>query len=55
MASGGPPVTEGELLELRKKFHLLEGDRKAYYEMSMHTMKENKKVMAQPVDVPLNT
>ena len=32
-------VTEGELLDLRKKFHLLEGDRKAYYEMSMHTKK----------------
>ena len=47
MSTGGPPVTEQELLELRKKFHLLEGDRKAYYEMSMHTMKENKKVMAQ--------
>ena len=35
-------VSEAELEDLRNKFHLLEGDRKAYYEMSMHTMKSNK-------------
>ena len=40
-------VTEEELEDLRQKFHLLEGDRKAYYEMSMHTMKSNKTLMAQ--------
>jgi hypothetical protein len=39
-------VTEAELNDLRQKFHLLEGDRKAYYEMSMQTMKENKRVIA---------
>ena len=34
-------VTEGELLDLRKKFHLLEGDRKAYYEiMSMQATRK---------------
>ena len=40
-------VTESELEDLRQKFHLLEGDRKAYYEMSMHTMKSNKVLVAQ--------
>eukprot|EP00949_MAST-11_sp_MAST-11-sp1_P001870 g1870.t1 len=40
-------VSESELEELRNKFHLLEGDRKAYYEMSMHTMKSNKALIAQ--------
>ena len=40
-------MTEEELEDLRQKFHLLEGDRKAYYEMSMHTMKSNKNLMAQ--------
>lgn len=39
-------VTEAELNALRNKFQLLEGDRKAYYEMSMHTMKENKNALA---------
>ena len=39
-------VTEAELNALRNKFQLLEGDRKAYYEMSMHTMKENKTALA---------
>ena len=42
-------VTEAELNALRNKFQLLEGDRKAYYEMSMHTMKSNKTLMAQNV------
>jgi len=40
-------VTEDELEDLRQKFHLLEGDRKAYYEMSMHTMKSNKALVQQ--------
>jgi len=40
-------VTESELEDLRQKFHLLEGDRKAYYEMSMHTMKSNKVLVSQ--------
>ena len=40
-------VTEEELEDLRQKFHLLEGDRKAYYEMSMHTMKSNKALIQQ--------
>ena len=40
-------VSEAELEDLRNKFHLLEGDRKAYYEMSMHTMKSNKALVAQ--------
>ena len=40
-------VTEAELDDLRRKFQLLEGDRKAYYEMSMKTMKENKKTIAE--------
>eukprot|EP00945_MAST-04E_sp_MAST-4E-sp1_P003076 g3076.t1 len=40
-------VTEEELEDLRQKFHLLEGDRKAYYEMSMHTMKSNKALVQQ--------
>ena len=40
-------VSEAELEDLRNKFHLLEGDRKAYYEMSMHTMKSNKALVGQ--------
>ena len=40
-------ITESDLEDLRNKFHLLEGDRKAYYEMSMHTMKSNKALVAQ--------
>ena len=40
-------MTEEELEDLRQKFHLLEGDRKAYYEMSMHTMKSNKALIQQ--------
>ena len=40
-------ITESDLEDLRNKFHLLEGDRKAYYEMSMHTMKSNKSLVAQ--------
>ena len=40
-------VSEAELEDLRNKFHLLEGDRKAYYEMSMHTMKSNKSLVGQ--------
>jgi hypothetical protein len=40
-------ITESDLEDLRNKFHLLEGDRKAYYEMSMHTMKSNKTLVAQ--------
>ena len=40
-------VTEAELDDLRRKFQLLEGDRKAYYEMSMKTMKENKRTIAE--------
>lgn len=39
-------VSEGELNDLRSKFQLLSGDRQAYYEMSMVTMKENKKLIA---------
>lgn len=39
-------ITEGELNDLRQKFQLLEGDRKAYYEMSMHSMKENKRTIS---------
>ncbi len=48
-SSGGSSslVTEAELEDLRQKFHLLEGDRKAYYEMSMHTMKSNKVLVQQ--------
>lgn len=42
----GQAVSESELNDLRQKFQLLEGDRKAYYEMSMQTMKENKKTIA---------
>ena len=38
-------ITETELNDLRQKFQLLEGDRKAYYEMSMHSMKENKRTI----------
>ena len=41
------PATKSDLEDLRNKFHLLEGDRKAYYEMSMHTMKSNKALVAQ--------
>jgi len=39
-------VTEADLRELRQKFQLLEGDRKAHYEMSMQVMKENKQLIA---------
>jgi coiled-coil domain-containing protein 151 len=44
---GQRQITESDLEDLRNKFHLLEGDRKAYYEMSMHTMKSNKSLVAQ--------
>jgi len=39
-------TTQNELNQLRQKFQLLEGDRKAYYEMSMTTMKDNKETIA---------
>jgi hypothetical protein len=35
-------ASEGELVELRRKFAMLESDRRAYYEHSMRTMKDNK-------------
>ena len=33
-----------ELLDLQNRFHLLEGDRKAFYEQSQLTLKQNKEV-----------
>ena len=33
--------------DLHKKYRIIEGDRKAYYEMSMHTMKSNKVLIQQ--------
>lgn len=38
-------TTEAELVELRRKFEALEADRKSYYEISMKTMMENKKII----------
>ncbi|GBG34041.1 Coiled-coil domain-containing protein 151 [Hondaea fermentalgiana] len=46
MMSVDGQVSETELNDLRSKFQLLSGDRQAYYEMSMVTMKENKKLIA---------
>ena len=37
---------EEELAELQKKYALLEGDRKAYFETSQWTMKQNKETIA---------
>eukprot|EP00824_Muranothrix_gubernata_P012107 TRINITY_DN25916_c0_g1_i1.p1 TRINITY_DN25916_c0_g1~~TRINITY_DN25916_c0_g1_i1.p1 ORF type:complete len:549 (+),score=128.72 TRINITY_DN25916_c0_g1_i1:88-1734(+) len=37
---------DDDLEELQKKFHLLEGDRKAYYETSQCTIRENKDILA---------
>ena len=36
---------EEELAELQKKYALLEGDRKAYFETSQWTMKQNKETI----------
>ena len=33
-----------ELLDLQNRFHLLEGDRKAFYEQSQLTLKQNKEI-----------
>lgn len=35
-------MAAAELAELQNRFHLLEGDRKAFYEQSQHTLKSNK-------------
>ena len=37
---------EEELAELQKKYALLEGDRKAYFETSQWTMKQNKETIS---------
>ncbi|GBG26014.1 Coiled-coil domain-containing protein 151 [Hondaea fermentalgiana] len=39
-------VTEAELCELRDKLAAMEADRRVYYENSMKTMKENKRIIA---------
>ena len=36
-----------ELADLQNRFHLLEGDRKAFYEQSQQTLKQNKEVCDQ--------
>ena len=38
-------ATEDELADLQRKFHLLEGDRKAFYEASQWTIKQNKETL----------
>jgi len=43
--AGGYDPAE-ELSDLKKRFHLLEGDRKAYYETSQWTIKQNKEIVA---------
>eukprot|EP00959_Pyramimonas_sp_CCMP1952_P281004 5873800-Pyramimonas_sp.AAC.2 len=35
-----------ELADLQKKYQLLEGDRKAYYETSQWTIKQNRETIA---------
>jgi len=35
---------QGELADLQNRFHLLEGDRKTFYEQSQVTLKHNKQV-----------
>jgi phage-related protein len=36
------PDVEDELVDLQRRFHLLEGDRKAFMEASQWTIKQNK-------------
>jgi len=38
-------ATEDELADLQRRFHLLEGDRKAFYEASPWTIKQNKETL----------
>jgi hypothetical protein len=38
-------ATEDELADLQRRFHLLEGDRKAFYEASQWTIKQNKETL----------
>ena len=42
----GAMTPEEELAELQKKYALLEGDRKAYFETSQWTMKQNKETIS---------
>ena len=37
--------TEVDLQELQRRFRVLEGDRKAYYETSQMTIKQNKEIL----------
>eukprot|EP00286_Rhodomonas_abbreviata_P019831 CAMPEP_0181310962 /NCGR_PEP_ID=MMETSP1101-20121128/12876_1 /TAXON_ID=46948 /ORGANISM="Rhodomonas abbreviata, Strain Caron Lab Isolate" /LENGTH=544 /DNA_ID=CAMNT_0023417647 /DNA_START=54 /DNA_END=1684 /DNA_ORIENTATION=+ len=44
-ASTTVTATEDELADLQRRFHLLEGDRKAFYEASQWTIKQNKETL----------
>uniref|UniRef100_A0A7S3G820 Uncharacterized protein n=1 Tax=Palpitomonas bilix TaxID=652834 RepID=A0A7S3G820_9EUKA len=44
-ARHGSPDPREELAELQKKFNLLEGDRKAYFEASQWTIRQNKETV----------
>ena len=43
-------ATDDELVELQKKYQLLEGDRKAYYETSQWTIKQNRDTLLAAKD-----
>ena len=44
-ATNSVTATEDELADLQRRFHLLEGDRKAFYEASQWTIKQNKETL----------
>mmetsp|Transcript_49979 Transcript_49979/g.118214 ORF Transcript_49979/g.118214 Transcript_49979/m.118214 type:complete len:89 (+) Transcript_49979:85-351(+) len=50
-ATNSVTATEDELADLQRRFHLLEGDRKAFYEASQWTIKQNKETLELVKDI----